>query len=791
LLNIANDKKTIDMKKRLFMMCLTMLIAVLAWADEPYTEFEYNGIVVIDGLKYAVTLPEDGKGEALLMGADDSNAATRAATRGIIAVQLLPELKFKEKDVQRVKCEGGRCPFIMPPPYGIIMEARKRQMRNKADSDLKYDTTGSVDPDKEYTTELTVIGYSALQGNTDITELTIPEGVTTIWGSAFDGCTNLQKVTLPSTLLSLGFRAFADCISLTEINIPNSVVEIQPGAFMNCRGLTNVSLSTNLTEIPQYLFHRCENLKIVTGGDAATRIGPNAFEYCYKLTDFTLPSALDSICDRAFLYCQNLTSITIPRTLSGFGVKAFSGCTRLKNVTFESGGTALKEINEEVFCSSGITSVEIPNSVERIRYQAFAFSDLANATFSSKLIEIGDSAFHWTKLISVSIPATVTKIRTGAFDSCEDLANLVFESGSQLRDIGDNAFFATAITELTIPDGVTTIGESAFSVCENLESLTLSKQLTSMGEEAFMECWSLISVTAPMTSPFAINKYHFTSTTYNNGTLYVPKGTKSLYLETDGWSRFVNIVEAGLAPMEDQDEIDYAEDGNVDENTNLEGTIIDNVYYNISPDDGGFDAEDKCIVVNNAMSDEEIESVFGKDLQSDEVKQTYTGLVIMVPAGKGNLMMNAQATGGMTLKVKIGSADPLTLEFDGKMKVTVPYNVIKPTYVYIYAGESAAASRRKTGGANDKSLRIYGIGIDEDEIMNGDVNDDGSVDIADAVCIVNHIVGKPTSEFVYASADVNSDVTIDIADAVRIVNFIVRKIDALARRPSITLPEPE
>ena len=73
----------------------------------------------------------------------------------------------------------------------------------------------------------------------------------------------------------------------------------------------------------------------------------------------------------------------------------------------------------------------------------------------------------------------------------------------------------------------------------------------------------------------------------------------------------------------------------------------------------------------------------------------------------------------------------------------------------------------------------------------GDVNDDGAIDIADAVCIVNHIVGKATPVFVEAAADVNNDGDIDIADAVRVVNLIVGKTNTLARQKFSSLPEPE
>jgi hypothetical protein len=65
---------------------------------------------------------------------------------------------------------------------------------------------------------------------------------------------------------------------------------------------------------------------------------------------------------------------------------------------------------------------------------------------------------------------------------------------------------------------------------------------------------------------------------------------------------------------------------------------------------------------------------------------------------------------------------------------------------------------------------------DLNKVVNGDVNGDGDVDIADAVCIVNYVVGKPNTNFNDAAADVNGDGDIDIADAVYIVNIVVGKI---------------
>ena len=65
-------------------------------------------------------------------------------------------------------------------------------------------------------------------------------------------------------------------------------------------------------------------------------------------------------------------------------------------------------------------------------------------------------------------------------------------------------------------------------------------------------------------------------------------------------------------------------------------------------------------------------------------------------------------------------------------------------------------------------------GVDNELRLN-DANSDGKVDINDAVCIMNYLVGKPSGGFNAAAADVNNDGKVDITDAVEIVNLMVGK----------------
>ena len=60
-------------------------------------------------------------------------------------------------------------------------------------------------------------------------------------------------------------------------------------------------------------------------------------------------------------------------------------------------------------------------------------------------------------------------------------------------------------------------------------------------------------------------------------------------------------------------------------------------------------------------------------------------------------------------------------------------------------------------------------------VMVHDVNDDGRIDINDAFCITNYLVGKPNPKFVREAADVDGDGKVSIVDATRIINLITGK----------------
>ena len=582
-----------------------------------------------------------------------------------------------------------------------------------------------VIPEKVYagSTELTVtsIGDGAFEGCSKLTSVTIPENVTSIGDKAFFNCSNLTSVTISSSVKSIGDKAFKNCSTLMNMNIPEGVTSIGDNAFQSCYSLTNVTIPSSVTSIGNYAFEGCRGLTSVTIPEGVTSIGDWVFHYCMELTNVTIPEGVTSIGNYAFSECRGLTSITIPESVTSIGNGAFEFCTNLTNLTISEG---VSSIGDGAFADCiYMTSVSISSSVTSIGDKAFSYC----FNLASISIESGNPVYDSRSNCNAIIETATNKLITGCKNTIipEDVTS-----------ISENAFaYSSGLTNVTIPESVTSIGDHAFYNCPELTSVAIPSSVTSIGDYAF-HCPSLTSVTSLIKDPFEIGSHVFVFTDWTGtgqeeftiATLYVPAGTKEKYLATEGWNQFQNIVEMDIAPVEEGQTIDIGNE--IDENTNLEGTVVDNVFVNISNGDGGFDHVEGCLIVSKPTDDSAIN---GKDIFGDDFKDNYTGIVFKVNEGKGSIKVEAETLGNMVLKVKIGNNDPIEMELDGKLTVKFPYNVSEETLVYIYGGMSDSAGAKAMGATRASSdsdlLKIYGIEVESD--VNGighmtltDVNSD-------------------------------------------------------------------
>ena len=87
-------------------------------------------------------------------------------------------------------------------------------------------------------------------------------------------------------------------------------------------------------------------------------------------------------------------------------------------------------------------------------------------------------------------------------------------------------------------------------------------------------------------------------------------------------------------------------------------------------------------------------------------------------------------------------------------------------------GYTAQTSRIELTSEDIKVMLSQDQALNIKVLTKGDVNADGDVDIADVVCVINHIHNKPIEVFYKSMANANQDDDIDIADVVTIINII-------------------
>ena len=74
----------------------------------------------------------------------------------------------------------------------------------------------------------------------DITAVTIGDGITYIGARAFENCDSLESLHLGGSVYEIGTAAFRSCDALTEVSLPGSFRVFGEESFMSCAGLKKI-----------------------------------------------------------------------------------------------------------------------------------------------------------------------------------------------------------------------------------------------------------------------------------------------------------------------------------------------------------------------------------------------------------------------------------------------------------------------------------------------------------------------------------------------------------------------
>ena len=368
-----------------------------------------------------------------------------------------------------------------------------------------------------------------------VTDLVIPDNVTSIGYLAFSRYPGLTSVTIPDGVTDIGASAFSGCSNLETVIIGDGVKTVGDFTFYDCANLTSVTIGKSVTSIGQQAFKGCTNIESVHIKDIAAWCGISCYDsysnpMCYAdnlyfnddvITDLVIPDGVTTITDSAFKNCVNISSVVIPDTVTSIENSAFEGCSGLESAIIPNN---VKSIGKRAFykCTS-LTSIAIPNSVTVIGDAAFSgCTSLASITIPDSVTKMGSNAFHDTVYFNddsnwengvlyidnhlIKADASIAgdyRIKEGtksiagfAFDCCANLTSLYIPEG--IINISGYTFYGCMdLTSIELPDSVTNIDEYAFNNCWSLTSVELPDGLTSIGVGAFSRCYSLASIVFP------------------------------------------------------------------------------------------------------------------------------------------------------------------------------------------------------------------------------------------------------------------------------------------------------
>lgn len=292
------------------------------------------------------------------------------------------------------------------------------------------------------------------------------------------------------------------------------------------------------------------------------------------VTGVTLPETITALGDYAFEN-SDICELVIPNSVTEFGMYMFAGCEKLQTVTLPQGMTKIpnylysqcpiksytiqshiKEIGECAFVNSGLESIVVPMTVEKVGSGAFAgCENLTHAEILNPNIELEDEIFASTSLTSFTFPEGIKTVPWRMFKECKNLSSV--KLSSNVESIEEDAFEkCESLESIDLPNGLKTIGVEAFAG-SGLKSITLPNSLENIDWYAFSWCNQLTEIQSLIVEPFEIDKSVFDSgdsglDIYETATLIVPEGSEELYKNTPAWSMFYNLVTTGISRPEMQ-----------------------------------------------------------------------------------------------------------------------------------------------------------------------------------------------------------------------------------------------
>lgn len=626
----------------------------------------------------------------------------------------------------------------------------------------------------------------------DSSAYTVPDSVTYIDEKAFQNNKYIKSVTLPESLDNISENAFNGCSALENIVIPKNVHWISKNAFGNT-GLKTVTVLSRTCGFGENAFFNGydENYQTYFNGTILGYADSTAQSYAEEngfsfvslgkppAETGTLENGIKWLLDDGVLtisgegkigfpyigswnrYEKEIRKIIIKDGITGIKDRVFSGCSNLTEVVIPESVT---DIDSYTFSGPWLEAKRRENPLVVVNGCVIDASQCSGDVVIPDGVRDLNCAFAENKIItSVTIPDSVTEFEEYAFGGCSALRSVYLPS--TFKTIGKSAFYeCSSLTSIALPDSLETIGVGAFIGCESLKKLNIPKGTKNIGRRAF---WNTAWLADQQTkNPLVIvNNILVDGSNFTGKDLVIPNSVR----EISGMAFFQNsYIETVVMPdsvrkVEYWVFLDCKELKSVKLSANLE-TVNHSMFEDCSnlseielPDgvkEIGYEAFSGCTSLKTLLIPDTVETIYEGAFYdcglSEIVVPASVKTVKAIPGydyiGEGGLGSSRPTFSGNDLKsVTFMNPDTYLGDFNidpnsAFYQRIVVSNCMDITY-YNYSGtikgyeNSTAQHYAKMCGYKFESLG------ETPGLVEGDCNNDGYVNIADAVILQKYILG--------------------------------------------------
>ena len=454
----------------------------------------------------------------------------------------------------------------------------------------------------ERTFNVSSIGANAFKNCIDMRELhlELATNLAEIEFSAFEGCSAISKVTIPSNCVKLGYNAFFGCSSLKHIIISKSdeplilnpksrqgefefkynVINYYFGHFADCpveqlELYRNIEYGGDLAEFSDIRYYNADIVKYFPWINSCTKnltIGCMVTKIPYNLLLTMDPETLFFEDGETPLNIEPLTTCKViykPYYPTQYILGAYEmnddGYIKIKTLEDHSvspgpdvygvyWGLRFPSL-QKVYWGRPISTTEFTYDKYYGRYKypeyiSLVSENLKTFEYGKYLIDIGDVDFV----------------------SSSNLTNIIWNSYIEKCDI----FGSTPkIYELRFPNSLNEI--SGFYSTGDLNSISFGSELKKIS--GFSQS-KVKDVYIKALTPPELSEYAFNENVFIDSKLHVPFGCKNVYSTSSVWSRFWNIIEEENSGITD-DRVTSDNEGTETGRYDLQGQKVSDDYQGI------------------------------------------------------------------------------------------------------------------------------------------------------------------------------------------------------------------